>query len=249
MLPTPGGWDLAIKLVKGIGSRMEIELATLLNRYSAEQKSDTPDFILARFLLRCLNAWDGAMEDRTAYYHGKREEYVLVIPTQRLFDLNCYVQGCTQWVPADLLQGELRPRTLVENDFNFKQLIPYVVFRYGDTFFSYQRSTGQGESRLHGNYSIGVGGHINDEFLLDGCWREIREEVILPSISNDLCLVGLINDDTNAVGRVHLGVLFVLDAAGVVPRENTMLNAKYRTAEELKSLPLETWSQHALNTL
>ena len=178
------------------------------------------------------------------------DEQVLVIPTQRLFDLNCYVQGCTKWVPADLLHGELRPRSTVETDFNFKQLIPYVVFRNGDTFFSYKRSTGQGEARLHGKYSIGIGGHINDENLFDACRREIHEEVILPStLDNDLCLVGLINDDTNAVGRVHLGVLFVLDAAGIEPRENTMINAGYRSREELQTFPLETWSQYALNAL
>lgn len=221
---------------------MEKELTALLNRHSAEQKSNTPDHILARFLLHCLDAWNLGIGLRDA-----GGEQVLVIPTQRLFDLNCYSHGCSKWVPADLLRGELRSRHLVENDFNFKQLIPYVVFRDGETFFSYRRSTGQGEARLHGNFSIGVGGHVNAEELLEGCWREIHEEVILPSTSNELTLVGLINDDSNSVGRVHLGVLFILDVAGVTPRENTMLAANYRTAEELKSLPLETWSQHALN--
>ena len=40
------------------------ELETLINRYSKENKSNTPDFVLADYLVNCLNAYDRAVEWR-----------------------------------------------------------------------------------------------------------------------------------------------------------------------------------------
>ena len=47
---------------------LEAELSQLLNRHSAENRSDTPDFILAQYLLECLHAFDRATIERTAWY-------------------------------------------------------------------------------------------------------------------------------------------------------------------------------------
>lgn len=44
------------------------EIAKVLNRASAENGSDTPDFVLAGFLLQCLHAFDGAMAARKQWY-------------------------------------------------------------------------------------------------------------------------------------------------------------------------------------
>ena len=44
------------------------ELKTLLNRHSKENASNTPDFILARYLCACLAAWDEAVQRREAWY-------------------------------------------------------------------------------------------------------------------------------------------------------------------------------------
>ena len=44
------------------------DLATVLNKHSAENASDTPDFILAEFLLICLTAFDKACTQREAWY-------------------------------------------------------------------------------------------------------------------------------------------------------------------------------------
>lgn len=41
-------------------SELERELSALLNKHSAENGSDTPDFVLARFLMCCLEAFDAA---------------------------------------------------------------------------------------------------------------------------------------------------------------------------------------------
>jgi len=44
------------------------ELTALINRFSLENKSATPDFILAKYLLGCLAMYDDAMRERTAWY-------------------------------------------------------------------------------------------------------------------------------------------------------------------------------------
>lgn len=45
------------------------ELQALLNRYSVENVSDTPDFILAGFLLRQLDVFNDALNARRAWYN------------------------------------------------------------------------------------------------------------------------------------------------------------------------------------
>lgn len=42
----------------------EKELADLINRYNKEQDSDTPDFILARYLTNCLAIYNQAAMDK-----------------------------------------------------------------------------------------------------------------------------------------------------------------------------------------
>jgi len=46
----------------------EKELETLINRYSQEGASNTPDFILAQFLLSCLAAWNTGVQQRETWY-------------------------------------------------------------------------------------------------------------------------------------------------------------------------------------
>lgn len=42
-----------------------------VNSHSAENGSDTPDFILAEFLMSCLAAFDAATNSREAWYGRK----------------------------------------------------------------------------------------------------------------------------------------------------------------------------------
>jgi predicted NUDIX family phosphoesterase len=100
-----------------------------------------------------------------------QSERVLVVPTE-LFRRLGYFQGFSGDV--DRYLGELlaeantsyRPRSEVEKDPSFKQLIPYVIFRHTDkqqrhTVFQYTRGKGMGEGRLHSKHSVGIGGHID----------------------------------------------------------------------------------------
>jgi predicted NUDIX family phosphoesterase len=100
-------------------------------------------------------------------------ERVLVVPTA-LFHILGYFQGFStevaRYLPR-LLEGdqiEYLPRGRMEEDPSFKQLIPYVLFRWTDErgtihVFQYQRGGGMGEARLHAKYSVGVGGHISSD--------------------------------------------------------------------------------------
>lgn len=44
------------------------ELEQLINRFSMENASNTPDYILAHYLMGCLTAFNTAMGDRSRWY-------------------------------------------------------------------------------------------------------------------------------------------------------------------------------------
>jgi predicted NUDIX family phosphoesterase len=150
----------------------------------------------------------------------------------------------------------------VETDPSFKQLIPYVILEcnneQGTRLFQYTRGKGQGEARLHALKSVGIGGHISvedaqgDDWYRAGMQRELTEEVDIGCGGTDR-IVGLIYDDTTEVGRVHLGVVHImqLSSCKVHPRENHLLDSGFRPVEEIKSdsRSMETWSQLCIKHL
>lgn len=48
--------------------KLQEEIMIVLNQHSAENKSDTPDFILAQFLIGCLRSFDKAVVLRDQWY-------------------------------------------------------------------------------------------------------------------------------------------------------------------------------------
>jgi predicted NUDIX family phosphoesterase len=147
--------------------------------------------------------------------------------------------------------GRYLDRPLAEDDLSHKQLIPYVVVRDGSQVFLMERTDAGGDARLHGKASIGVGGHLNpvdegEDALMAGLRREWAEE-IEADWEPDFRLVGLLNDDSNPVGAVHLGVVFTVEADGrpVAVREHDKLIGHFADADELGAAwdRLETWSQ------
>ena len=124
-------------------------------------------------------------------------------------------------------------------------MIPYVIFCYrspsGIELFQYERGKGQGEGRLHSKRSIGVGGHISSEDATaagpayeEGMRRELEEEVVVDTPFSQKC-VGLINDDRSEVGRVHLGVVHLVEVErpAVRGRERDLLEAGFRPLAEI----------------
>ena len=153
---------------------------------------------------------------------------------------------------------EFIPRDIAEEDPSHKQVIPYVVLCRGNEVFATRRLKKGGESRLHGLISLGVGGHINpeadgegDDVLYRGMNREIEEEVYITKKSKPVPR-GIINDDTNAVGSVHIGLFFTMEVEGEVSvRETEKLEGFWLTRGELRSRApeMETWSQLVLDTM
>lgn len=195
-------------------------------------------------------------------------EHVLVVPTSVFHTLGHFqgFTGDTDRYLRGLLDPQhtsYQPRAAMEQDPSFKQLIPYVIFRHRDAqrrelLFQYTRGNGQGEARLHARRSIGVGGHISaddaaaSDAYEEGMRRELEEEVVIDTPYRSR-LVGLINDDETEVGRVHLGVVHLVDVdrPAVRPRETDLVDAAFRPIDQLLSdLPhFETWSQICLRAL
>ena len=147
--------------------------------------------------------------------------------------------------------GRFLERPVAEENPDFKQLIPYVVVRDNERLFLMERTDAGGDVRLHGKASIGVGGHLNpvdtgDDPLLAGLRREWAEELIA-DWEPQFALVGLLNDDSNPVGAVHLGVVFSVEAAGrpVEVREHDKLRGRFVPPSEVFAAwdRLEAWSQ------
>lgn len=191
-----------------------------------------------------------------------QEEQVLVIERKvfervgifngLMFDVDRYLREIfVQGVPCFM------NRSQVEKNPDYKQLIPYVIMGHEGKYLSYVRGKRAGETRLVGNRSIGIGGHINpaddmplfntdfSETYLAAVDREVAEEVSVET-SHTNHIVALLNDESNEVGSVHLGIVhyWVLDTPNVSKREQMITQMAFMTSAELQGVKdtLETWS-------
>lgn len=189
------------------------------------------------------------------------EEQILVVPRGQLF-VGPPVHGFTTAGAADYLarvrvHGIFRRRGDMEEDPSMKQIIAYMIVRQMTRLFLFQRTTAGGEARLHGKFSIGVGGHINRadvegaaDPVAAGLQRELEEELRIGG-SWQARLVGVLNDETNAVGQVHFGLVHVVEAisSDITVRESDTLTGRLADAAEVRDLydRMETWSQLILD--
>jgi predicted NUDIX family phosphoesterase len=195
------------------------------------------------------------------------EENVLVIRRSLFDDLGSF-QGLSfeadKYLKAILSRGNnfFLSRGRAEKDPSHKQIIPYVLLTHRDKVLHYIRGKKAGEQRLVAKGSIGIGGHMNESdeslFALDdaayraGVEREVGEEISIKTNFED-CIVALLNDDSNDVGQVHLGIVHVFKLAEpkVEKREAMITNLAFLSKDELMSRrdSLETWSQICLDSL
>ncbi len=151
---------------------------------------------------------------------------------------------------------EFHPRSLMETDPTYKQIIPYLIFTYDNHYFLMQRKSDASEARLRNKLTLGIGGHIREEDMQENslfAWalREFHEEVNYTGALKVLPL-GIINDDSNDVGKVHIGFAFLL--RGDSPDISVKSELKHG---ELVSLDeciaqkesMETWSQFVVDFL
>ncbi|MFA5061499.1 MAG: NUDIX domain-containing protein [Candidatus Pacearchaeota archaeon] len=158
-------------------------------------------------------------------------------------------------------------RGLAEEDPTHKQPVGYamIVNPSLKQIFAYQRSAKDAnytEKRLQGKWSWGVGGHIEKVDIENGnplhasMLRELEEEVNINGSVNPKA-IGYINDDSNDVGKVHFGVLYVVetDSEIVTPKDSEIDNGRFRTIDELEKIcsssdfAAEEWSRISLEPL
>jgi predicted NUDIX family phosphoesterase len=159
--------------------------------------------------------------------------------------------------PSHLLY---RNRTEAEQDKRYKQLIPYVLVVCQDKLLRYRRGRGGQETRLHGLYSVGVGGHISEEdhglFSTDrgyqeGLRRELWEEIAVDQMKG--VAVAVINDDSTEVGYVHFGVVHVVrvDKETIAGRRSGIVAPEFVPLADAVKDPsgYESWSRFCLEHL
>jgi len=193
------------------------------------------------------------------------EERVLCFKRKLLEDLGVF-QGLSldieKYLPVVTASTNILylNRSEAELDKGHKQLIPYVLVICGDKILRYRRGKGGGEKRLHGLFSVGVGGHISEDDnglftnavgYHESMRRELMEEVAIEGAKE--AAVAVINDDSTDVGYVHFGVVHVLNVSsedvaggrsGIVSPEFVPIAAAVKAAAEY-----ESWSRFCLEQL
>lgn len=183
----------------------------------------------------------------------------------------------TAWIVANLDEGlndvpigrVLRDsdwRWMVRSDAethpDYTHLVTYGVLECGDRVFAYSRGSSGGESRLHGFWSLGVGGHVTPDDFPDGAVteggircaarRELSEEIDGdPPIAS--AFVGLLWDMSNEVGRRHLGVVYRFEFGDMsaVAREDCLADARWISTGEVigRESEFESWSRGIIAAL
>lgn len=195
------------------------------------------------------------------------DENILVVPRPVFESLGPFEGLCFEvdrYMDAflDPANNLFLPRSSAENDPSHKQLIPYLLIRSGNRVLHYVRGKSGGEARLHAKGSIGIGGHINDgdthaAHFDEAAYnraveRELNEELIIPAGYRHK-VAALLNDDSTEVGRVHLGIVHVVDVAStdIAPREDSIRELEFLEACQLapRRDRLEVWSQMCVDGL
>jgi predicted NUDIX family phosphoesterase len=193
-------------------------------------------------------------------FNKETDEQILVVKKEKLFKKKI-IQGIEK-IDFDFYQKIIQTnqefiwRSAAETDQNYKQIIPYIIFKYENTYFMMQRKSNSSDTRLQSKYSLGIGGHIRKEdleqkSLFDWAQREFKEEI---SYNGNFSIfpIGILNDETNAVGKVHTGFVFLLIGdSNLISIRDEHKSGKLMTLQECKQVydKMESWSQLAFDFL
>ena len=182
-------------------------------------------------------------------------EKVMVIPAEIIEEYtsnNTFISSRIDDVILMIRENHLYiPRDYAETAKEYKQIIPYAVLMNEGRYFLTQRLRKQTEKRLHGLYSIGVGGHINpseenaEDVILEGMRRELFEEVGFSNLPPCNC-VGIINDHSAEVSNYHLALVFpILAPENIRVRETSKMTGVWATEDEIsrRFFEMESWSR------
>ncbi len=185
----------------------------------------------------------------------KWNEQILVVKRDALFPDGAAWQGLKEvdfewYLETIKTHKEFVARGPAETNPLYKQIIPYLVFEHDNKYFLMQRDAKASETRLASNYSLGIGGHlrqtdITGKTLFEWATREFHEEI---NYSGDLLIqpLGILNDDSNEVGKVHIGfVLLLKGSLSDISIKSELANGALLTLQECEQLlpRMETWSQ------
>jgi len=214
-----------------------------------------------RFALR---EWKLAYPEHIAdrYQKALVDEDILVFPASSLRRYVPTVGLFPGEFDRDALLAECGPmrRRDAEEDFSVIQLVSVFVVRHRDRYLTYKRTKRLPESRLHGEYSIGFGGHLNPSDLapllnifdpsvgVPLLERELREEIRFDSLGpTAITYRGLLYDDSREVSRQHLGLTYQVVAESdsfEIGERGFLMDAKYETLDEMlrRREYFENWS-------
>lgn len=188
-------------------------------------------------------------------------EQILVVKREHLFSGKDAWQGLAR-VNFDVFlnvikeKQEFIPRAFAEEDEGYKQIIPYLIFNFADRYFLMKRKSKATEARLRDKYSLGIGGHIREadiksDSIIDWAKREFNEEVHY-SGKLEVEPLGILNDDSNSVGRVHIGFVFLLKGDNPnISIKSELESGQLVSLEQCNAIRsnLEEWSQIVLSHL
>ena len=190
----------------------------------------------------------------------KEDEKILVVERKKLFGDEEF-NGIKK-IDLDFYQNlieknkEFLWRSKMETDTNYKQIIPYLIFTFDDKLFLMKRRSNASDTRLQDKYSLGIGGHIREDdiqenSIFDWAKREFEEEV---NYSGDFEFepIGLLNDDTNSVGKVHTGFVFLLKGnSDQISIRDEHKEGKLLTLVQCEEFyeKMESWSQMVFDYL
>jgi predicted NUDIX family phosphoesterase len=183
------------------------------------------------------------------------DETILVVKRSELFRHEAAWSGLKKVNFDDYLniiqeQKEFMPRSVMETDHRYKQIIPYLVFSHEEKYFLMQRTAHASEKRLQNKFSLGIGGHIRKEdmttnSLYDWAKREFHEEVKYHG-SCTIEPLGILNDDSNDVGKVHIGFVFLLHGdSDKISIKSELKSGNLLSLHDMKQhfTFMESWSQ------
>jgi len=209
-----------------------------------------------------LREWEGRISEHVAKRFTKAlfDEDIMVFPASSLSSYVKKVGLNTDPLDTRSLLSECfaMRRRQAEEDVTVIQLVSFYVVKFKNEYLTYKRTRRLPESRLHGYYSIGFGGHLNPDDLSplfsftesDQVFafiiRELREELrVKPDPT--VCFRGILYDDSREVSRQHLGIVYDVGLHSrnyEIGERGFLMDPKFETLEDIleRSGEFENWS-------
>jgi len=181
---------------------------------------------------------------------------VFVVSNELTKDFDTFVELDKDNKYSDIFNsvGKFIPRYDAELNFENRQIIPYCLVKCADNYFITRRL--EGDARLTGKYSLGVGGHLervdgtDNDYIKSGMLRELSEEIDIKSSIKSIDLIGMICSNNTEVDSVHLGLVYVVyvDGLDVGVKETQTLVGDWISKKDLLNFEgeLESWSKIAV---